>query len=1555
MIRRHAARRPARRGAILLIVLTMLALFAVIGLSFVLYSESEATAARIHKDRLSTPSDDLPPDPNAVAGTFLGQLIYPVPDAGDATLSGLRGHELARLMYGFRDGSPNDVAYNGVGMFSEVPAPAVPGITNRTEVVNFSYRPGSPLFDPEHTGYRQDNTPAAGTPAAGQALSGAFVGKNAGYTYPDRNNMAVAVANPNTGEVIVPSFLRRRMFNTTQANLDLRIAPPGTNGVAAASDDWLIPNGRYKIIRPRPADHSADFPYPPMNPDGTYTGDVQNLIYASGRQKNDSIWIDANLPVVRWRGKNIKPLIAPLVLPLDGRVNLNVAGNLKNAGTAHGSGMGFGAWEIDPTTILGGVPNLTTVVNARFNGATTPPPPAGSTLAAKLFQPDATNFTDPTKQTPPADYAKIDFDGALPPGPPPPDGPLTLPTLMNAQPTYPARFQSADAGEVTNHPSLWNPFQWPQFPTAPGARQFPFGDLRQTAGRYSDRAGKYGAPVLGQGAFANIFGSGAGSGPFVPTAAGDPNRIAAVRRALATTISNSVSRPGFAPNFGMQATPPTLDLAAGSVGPPVLAVGGVPTLPQFDATAAGAAAWGVTGAWGSDAAANVGRSVRAAFGAVDLNRPLVDYRDPTTRPAAIAAATPWPLNATTVTAAQYDLARADRQAFARDIFNRLVIATGAAATIDATTGVMTLDPAVIAGTPQFNALRWLAQLAANIVDQIDADDVSTVFVWRPTTPGAPLAELNDAANYAAGQVNDRVVFGVEKPRLVINETYAEIANAQADAAADPATAKFEVRFFVELLNPGADITDPANPLYFDQTAPGAAPLRYTAPAPISCYKLQIYRDGDTVRTDLGTPGNVLGVPPATSLAELKCDVDFTNNIVAPGAGAALADRVEANNGQFQAGAAAARNGFCVVGPELSQAAADKDAIMFVPNVAAEPFNKMIQKQATAPAGQRMFYTDVAPAPTAAVAPAWPTTLAQLTANVLPYLNTRKHAVLLQRLACPYQPAGPTNPYITVDYTSRVEVHDAVNATTDMPAPSRPVKPMTHMAWSVARSQPMTGDEGAPATLMTDALTTTLTRRTETLPAPAAGSPPQHSFFRHNSQMAAVPAGSDANLVLPFEWFPHFDRKLVNPVELLHTATVPPHLLTHRFAIPQAPAPTPPAFHRHDLQHAPVGADPAGALFTANSPAYRLFDGLAVKPWGHALPLGGRVPGKVNINMLWDQDPATGRSAVFDALFLAGNPAAVPPGNRFTAADLTAIWNALKATRSPSGTFPTVGTTVHEDAAGTDRPFRTPGSPVFAAGGSLIAATDIQDTIFRNRNAADPDTVTRSLFQRLPDPTNLHPYQSWEPLRKAFNNLTTTTDCYLVVFTIGYFEVKNNPPYGLGNPTQLGREVFNTVPGDMRAKYVGVVDRTVLGVDNGGGSFPGTPWFSELAETAPAGATTLKFPASPGSVAGQVTVFADGVATPVGPGTVLRLGTGDAANGGDGEWVTLAGAPAIAFDPATGLATVTTTAATTRPHAAGSPVGNIYLKNPGPQPAFNPFDPKSKGVLPFFAKVEPHLP
>src|SRR5262245_45002997 len=114
---------PARRGAILLVVLALISLFAVIGLSFALYAEAEATAARIKREAV----DDFDPfaEPavhQQYANQFLGQLVYDVPDTlttgNQNVTSVLRGHGLARLMYGANPTTANIAPYSGIGLFS---------------------------------------------------------------------------------------------------------------------------------------------------------------------------------------------------------------------------------------------------------------------------------------------------------------------------------------------------------------------------------------------------------------------------------------------------------------------------------------------------------------------------------------------------------------------------------------------------------------------------------------------------------------------------------------------------------------------------------------------------------------------------------------------------------------------------------------------------------------------------------------------------------------------------------------------------------------------------------------------------------------------------------------------------------------------------------------------------------------------------------------------------------------------------------------------------------------------------------------------------------------------------------------------------------------------------------------------------------------------------------------------------------------------------------------------------------------------------------------------
>ena len=147
--------------------------------------------------------------------------------------------------------------------------------------------------------------------------------------------------------------------------------------------------GKYMIHRPRPIDHVYNgnmlFPYPPANADGTYTGDIQQL-EGSINPRNDSMWMDLDLPVKTWKGKNYKPLVAFLVVDLDGRINVNVAGNKKGPNYADASNQGWGPWEMNLSSVLprNGT-DWQTILNARYGSDTLPNRPFTDNLVNQDF------------------------------------------------------------------------------------------------------------------------------------------------------------------------------------------------------------------------------------------------------------------------------------------------------------------------------------------------------------------------------------------------------------------------------------------------------------------------------------------------------------------------------------------------------------------------------------------------------------------------------------------------------------------------------------------------------------------------------------------------------------------------------------------------------------------------------------------------------------------------------------------------------------------------------------------------------------------------------------------------------------------------------------------------------------------------------------------------------------------------------------------------------------------------------------------------------------------
>jgi len=270
----------ARRAVILIVVLALLALFAVIGLSFVFYASSAAKTSQLAREAENQNSADV--DPELLLSYFLGQLIYDTDDKL-GIYSAMRGHSLARTMYGLNYDPitnvllPNNVPFNGTGRLHTLAGPPRLGTFNNNlrgtgiddyYLINYTYYPADGfLRDPERLGaiqlpntylrYRTD-------PEASGVVPGPYRGGfNAPYTYPDLNNMFLAAVKAD-GTALMPSFHRPWLF--------------GSLADTAGNANWSNAEGKYMTLRPRPIDMDPNrFPYP--EDEG---GDVKNLVGSPG-------------------------------------------------------------------------------------------------------------------------------------------------------------------------------------------------------------------------------------------------------------------------------------------------------------------------------------------------------------------------------------------------------------------------------------------------------------------------------------------------------------------------------------------------------------------------------------------------------------------------------------------------------------------------------------------------------------------------------------------------------------------------------------------------------------------------------------------------------------------------------------------------------------------------------------------------------------------------------------------------------------------------------------------------------------------------------------------------------------------------------------------------------------------------------------------------------------------------------------------------------------------------------------------------------------------------
>jgi hypothetical protein len=1501
-----------RPGAVLLIVITLMALFTVIGLSFVYYAEAEATASKLFREGMDLSRPDV--DTELAVAFFLGKFIYGERDDDQSGIySGGRGHDLARGVYGYNhtvmmlNGIPTVVmlspqrAYTGTGrLHYTYPAGTILAGLDDYGLPNYQYWVTDGfLRDPERV-YLNAGQPTFRTgPTAPLGLyAGGF---NAPYTYPDLNSFYLAAVRAD-GTVLTPSFHREYLFGQLDQS-------------PAQNPNWINGKGKYLTLRPRPVDQlaqadvqSVGLPWPlpldALTPAQQATlatllanmqaqgkvipypedrgGDVTNLpagLGFLGQGLKDSIWIDFGAPVmVSADGRKYKMLFAPLIMDLDGRININVHGNIRSGGTAYAGNQGWGRWEVNLAPIFASNPGELVQL---FSGRTNPPMNGRYGTSNGPHIPLAPAGTAPDQWVyqlllPPSGrwYSPTDFDGLNSGLMSVPVAPTAASPLVSPFPTFPAGppgYDNSNPSELVSnvntpilHPALFNFYT----PFA-GDRKFSVTNMEALL-RYGDK----GSPAL----------------PSVLMRLLPQNLSQARVRGLISTDTFDLNRPSFTPWVWDPSAGPyyTYTLTAVNVTQNNV-TGGLPTgqaIPFPTLTQLGTAPPA-----GSEFSANW-NALPATLNHLNLNTPRPDYPQP---------------NATTgliTDTAGFTAAQTARQNLARRIYTVLLKVTGGR---DPNTQVPKGGPAVSPG--EINAARWLAQLAVNIVDYIDNDDYMTPFDWK--TDGS------------------EILYGTELPRLLLNEAYVQLDNDANDPGVAGGTATYyQMNIWAEMLNTFRP-TPAANPL-----------IPATSVWP---------RDGgNAILQNATNPVYRLDVCQATAITQLTNqltnatgDPNFgmaagTSNIFPGGSvtnwGAAPNQQVVLPNNDAYAGVVSGNQGFYVIGPQFG---------------AAAPLSNP-------PAGE------VTNLPTTSTSP----NLSIKITNVNMKLTDTpppNPTLVLRRLACPHLPANdpnpnynpnnapfdktkPVNPYITVDYMDNVPINDG--RTFNPTAVAVPPVIANFSSWG--RKQPYSQPYNNSVTV---AYSNTDPRGLMFVPQnPDVTNPPstqpKNTFFRHNAVENAAPplatpaSGQVQTLQIPFDWLVHLDRPLISPLELLHVSGVRPHLLTHQFIVNGNLAATALTASNKFQHYAPwFGATSGIAAIAPPSRLYRFFEYAGTRDLALGMAFPARAPGKPNINTIWDPE-------VFAAL--CNHPQAA------------ALYAKLIAHRSPNSSASNIigPTNLQMNATGLtalppiatgvtyklDTPFLPlgTGSTTALAGGQYPSGIGINNTILTPGVAAGVAGPAPRLFDvtqnaATPPVAVSHPYQQHELLTKLFNNVTTRSNVFAVWVTVGFFQVTDDST----RPVKLGAEIGRSENRHIRHRFFAIIDRSDLRRLNIGI----TP--QQGGTQLVAGTVAQNQVTTPLVVAGQTQLMLNtpgGTAFVVAPGDELVL----EPNTANEEVVQISGVTQLAAPPNTWQFTFTPRRTHTMVNAT-TPILAAFRGNPGPWANYNPR--LDTGVVRYFSVID----
>ena len=131
-MRPYSKSRNQRRGTVTVIVVAFLALLFMLGLTFVFYAIAEADSSKVYMNSTNgghtgvAPAtyEGTPPEPDSIVNQALANLIFGVEDGLPGAFNPLRGHEMARTIYGWDANNPtgNTQGFNGLG---RVKAPAI--------------------------------------------------------------------------------------------------------------------------------------------------------------------------------------------------------------------------------------------------------------------------------------------------------------------------------------------------------------------------------------------------------------------------------------------------------------------------------------------------------------------------------------------------------------------------------------------------------------------------------------------------------------------------------------------------------------------------------------------------------------------------------------------------------------------------------------------------------------------------------------------------------------------------------------------------------------------------------------------------------------------------------------------------------------------------------------------------------------------------------------------------------------------------------------------------------------------------------------------------------------------------------------------------------------------------------------------------------------------------------------------------------------------------------------------------------------------------------------